>query len=151
MKTKILLALMVGMLTGILFIGCSTPNSRPDRVADQASTAIHVTVIAALHGWDAYLNTKDIELYQMSTTNAIRSLAERQKIANQSLRVRDAYNKYRMSQLALLSAAEAYAVFAGDGSTNSLPVQDRLGQATQASTQALSDVLSLLTSFGVKF
>lgn len=122
-SASILLALL---LPAFFFAGCSTaPNN-----AFKAEAAVSVSVDTAMKAWDAYI----VQFHP--GTNA-------------ELQVKAAFEKYQQAELFSIDTTAAYAAMV---QTNSATASTAATTAAAASTaQALSDLLTLIQSFGVKF
>lgn len=148
MKTKIrslaaALMLACGLLTVTGCGGCKSAS----RTAYVTSGVSHVSVVAALHGWNDYLEAKDHELVALAFTEPVKAAAERQKVATQNVRVEDAYKKYQLSQEAVLFASQEFSNI-----TPSDPAKpesaDTLNKVVKASADALANLLAVLNEFG---
>lgn len=119
----LLVALMAG---GALFftVGCKTTTQQATYQA--AGTAI-VTVDTAMNLWGTYV-------------------AAEHPGTNAELAVESAYEKYQTSMAVVCDAGEAYAA---TGGTNATAVA-ALDQAIANSSQELTDLESLISSYGVK-
>lgn len=125
-KTGPLLAL--ALCAGLLAVtpGCSTS---PPMAVYRATSTAHITVDAAMRAWGDYV-------------------AQFHPPVSQEAAVRDAFNKYKLAQLAVLDAAIGYQQAQSDGAALSQAQRD-LNAALAAAGAALGDLTSLITSFGV--
>jgi hypothetical protein len=103
--------------------GC---GSTPQRVAYVAAGTTVVTVDAAMSEWGAYVAIKHPG-------------------TNQELAVKSAYEKYQASMAVVTDAGAAYAATGGTNSTATAA----LNQAIANSSQDLTDLETLITTFGV--
>lgn len=127
------LALCGGLfITAIVPIGCS---STADRVTYKTVGTVAVSVDTAMHAWGDYVSA------QKRAGTPVPLDQERQ--------VLKAFKVYQSALAASVNAGVAYSQAKGD--TNATPgLQASLNQAIAAVSAALSDLLGLISSFGVK-
>jgi hypothetical protein len=112
-------------LAAALALGCGCASTGPQQVTYQAAGTTIVSVDAAMNEWGAYVATAH------PGTNA-------------EIAVESAYEKY---QSAMAVACDAGAAYSATGGTNGVAALD---QAIQNSSQELTDLETLIASFGVK-
>lgn len=122
-KTRLFLIAVVAL--SIFFnSGCAIFSGKPPEViAVNASDAAKISVEAALKAWNDF-----IPIGKPSP--------------EQQRRVKEAWQSYRLAQLALLDAAEAFK------KAKTAPNQLRLNQASAAASQSLANVIALIRRFG---
>ena len=129
-KTILVLAAIVALFTAsFTFTGC---QSSPQTTAYQSAGSLSAAVPVAMSAWDAYVKAG------LSTTN-------------QEIAVRADYEKY---QAAFAVACDAGAIYAATSITNAsgaTQAQAALTAAIGNSTQSISDLETLIKSFGVTF
>jgi hypothetical protein len=128
LKPWLLLPLVVCLLAPVPFTGC---KSAP-KAAFTVGQGTTITVEAAMGLWDKYL------MQNHPGTNA-------------EMRVRDAYNKYRKADIALLESGKAMleAQTAGDAAKQSASLT-AWQTAEAALTASANDVYALLKEIGVR-
>jgi hypothetical protein len=110
--------------SGFCLAGC---QSTPQQITYQAAGTTVITVGAAMTAWGTFV-------------------AAEHPGTNEELAVETAYDQYQASMAVVCDAGEAYAA---TGGTNATAVA-ALSQAIANSSQELSDLESLITSFGVQ-
>lgn len=113
----------------------------------KVSTATHISATTALRGWNEYLGQKDRELTALALTDSAKAAKQRAGIAAQVAQVKAAYEKYQATQIALLNAAQQFALV--PTGTNA-PSQVTIDAAIAASSATLAELVNLITLFGVK-
>ncbi len=120
-----LMSLLGAIFVGSLFFnGCA---STPQQATYQAAGTTVVSVDAAMNLWGAYV-------------------AAKHPSTNVEAQVENAYDKYQASMAVVCDAGAAYAATGGTNATASAA----LSQAVVNSSQELTDLENLITSFGVK-
>jgi hypothetical protein len=135
------LAAVAILVAPVTFSGCATAP----RNASQASAVTHVGAKLALGAWNEYLG---VEYAAAAALPADRAELRKAELIEKEKRVRDAFNKYQVSQLAVLTSAQEVAKIP-PADPNAPDAQDRLTAAVQASAVALAQVLTVLEAFGV--
>jgi hypothetical protein len=118
----------VFILAASLCFGAVGCHSTPQRVTYQAAATSSVTVETALQAYDVFA-------------------AQGKTTPQQNAAVKAAYERY---QAAFAVVCDAGAVYASAGQTNAPAASAALQSAVLNANQAISDMMALLQSFGVK-
>lgn len=127
-------------------LGCSTNQSK---VAYVSSGATHISARAALSGWNDYLGREYAAIAEQAKTDPEKAAKRKAELTAREVTVKAAYERYQASQLAVLTAAQAFSRVRA-GNTNAPAAQDRLTEAVAASSVTLASVLDVLREFGVQ-
>jgi len=146
--TSSLLAFVM-FVAPVFFIGCSGCKSTPTRTVYVASGITHAGAVAALRGWNEYLGTQYKEIAELAKSDVPGADRRRAEMLAKEGKVSDAWKKYQASQIAVLSAAQAFAKVPPND-PGVATAQDRLNAAVAASTEALAQAIGLLRQFGLK-
>jgi hypothetical protein len=126
--SKVSVLLVFGMLAGTALFNSGCANTTPNNVAYNTVAATSVTVDVAMDAWGAYVASGHATIDQ-----------ERQ--------VKAAYEKYQAAVYVVIDAGE---VFAGATTNTIVTLSSALTTAQANQSQDLSDLVNLITSFGVK-
>ena len=113
---------------GVGLVSCS---STPARVAYNTVNAPSVAVDQAMIAWGDY-----VKQFHPGVAD--------------ELKVKAAFERYQKLALVALDAAQSYATLAGSGNTNSIGLSMVAELASNQAATALTDLLALLQSFGIK-
>jgi len=136
-RTPLMLLTLCGFLAAGFFVsgGCATANVAAYKVV--ATTG--VSVDTAMSEWGAYVAS-------VPRTNSAVVLA----LSAQEQSVKSAYQKYQASFVVVCDAGAAYAAASVTNAAGSSPAQLALQNAESNASQDISDLESLIGSFGVK-
>lgn len=126
LTTGIVLGILTTLALPCLFLssGCNTP---PAKAAYQVEAGAAATMTAAMTAWGAYVATSHPP-------------------AAQEQKVKDAFVRYQLAELAAIDATKAW-VMSGSGSGTNAPPS--VTGASAAASQALGELVALIQSFGV--
>lgn len=125
-------------------VGCGFGCQSTSKTTYAASGVTHIAAVTALKGWNEYLGNEYASILAQSATDPDKAGKRKTALLAKEEQVKAAYEKYRASQIVVLTAAQEF------GREPSATGQDKLSAAVAASAATLASLLDLLKTFGVK-
>lgn len=116
------------LIPTLIIVGCSTT---PQKAAYATVGTVQVSVDAAMNEWGAYVTAVHPPV-------------------SQELAVENAYNKYQSAFIVVCDAGSVYAATSVTNSAGTTAASSALTQAITTADQDITDLETLITSYGVK-